>query len=52
MQNTLQIFQLLDRSNCRQCGKKSCLAFAGAVFSLGTGLARMFEKLAHRHSIA
>ncbi len=29
---TLQIFKLLDRSNCRQCGKKTCLAFAGAVF--------------------
>lgn len=30
--NAMQIFQLLDRSNCRECGEKTCLAFAGAVF--------------------
>jgi hypothetical protein len=32
LKNALEIFQLLDKSNCRQCGEKSCLAFAGAVF--------------------
>jgi hypothetical protein len=32
LKTTMDIFQLLDRSNCRQCGKKTCLAFAGAVF--------------------
>jgi hypothetical protein len=30
--NTMEIFLLLDRSNCRKCGEKTCLAFAGAVF--------------------
>jgi hypothetical protein len=30
--NAMEIFQLLDKSNCRECGKKTCLAFAGAVF--------------------
>lgn len=30
--NALEIFQVLDKSNCRECGEKSCLAFAGAVF--------------------
>ena len=30
--NAMEIFQLLDRSNCRECGQKTCLAFAGAVF--------------------
>ena len=27
----MEIFQLLDKSNCRDCGEKTCLAFAGAV---------------------
>ena len=31
-QNAMEIFQLLDKSNCRECGEKTCLAFAGAVF--------------------
>jgi len=30
--NAMEIFQLLDMSNCRECGQKTCLAFAGAVF--------------------
>ena len=30
--NVMEIFQLLDKSNCRECGEKTCLAFAGAVF--------------------
>lgn len=30
--NAMEIFQLLDKSNCRLCGEKTCLAFAGAVF--------------------
>ena len=30
--NALEIFKLLDKSNCRKCGEKTCLAFAGAVF--------------------
>ncbi len=31
-ENVMQVFSLLDKSNCRKCGEKSCLAFAGAVF--------------------
>lgn len=31
--NAMEIFQFLDKSNCRECGKKTCLAFAGAVFT-------------------
>ncbi len=30
--NAMEIFQELDKSNCRECGEKTCLAFAGAVF--------------------
>ncbi len=30
--NVLEIFQLLPKSNCRKCGEKTCMAFAGAVF--------------------
>ncbi len=30
--NVMEIFKLLDKSNCRECGEKTCLAFAGAVF--------------------
>jgi hypothetical protein len=30
--NAMEIFQVLDKSNCRECGEKTCLAFAGAVF--------------------
>ena len=29
--NHLEIYKLLDKSNCRQCGVPSCLAFAAAV---------------------
>jgi len=28
----MEIFKLLDQSNCRECGEKTCLAFAGAVY--------------------
>ncbi|MEJ2098295.1 MAG: DUF3786 domain-containing protein [Deltaproteobacteria bacterium] len=31
--NAMEIFQYLDKSNCRECGHKTCLAFAGAVFT-------------------
>ena len=31
-QNPMQIFQLLDNSNCGQCGESTCMAFAAAVF--------------------
>ena len=32
-ENVLEIFQLLEKSNCKECGEKTCLAFAGAVFT-------------------
>ena len=31
--NAMEIFSLLDKSNCRLCGEKTCLAFAGAVYT-------------------
>ena len=30
--HAMEIFQQLDKSNCRECGEKTCLAFAGVVF--------------------
>lgn len=30
--NAMEIFTQLDKSNCRECGEKTCLAFAAAVF--------------------
>jgi len=30
--NPMEIFKLLDKSNCRKCNKPTCLAFAVAVF--------------------
>ncbi len=30
--NAMEVFKWLDKSNCRECGEKTCLAFAGAVF--------------------
>ena len=32
LNNPLEILKLLDKSNCRECGEQTCLAFAGAVF--------------------
>jgi hypothetical protein len=31
--NAMEIFRILDHSNCRECGEKTCLAFAGAVYT-------------------
>ena len=30
--NAMEIFTLLDKSNCRKCNEKTCLAFAASVF--------------------
>lgn len=38
--NAMEIFLHLEQSNCRECGEKTCLAFAGAVFR---GLRRIGE---------
>ncbi|MFH2047196.1 MAG: DUF3786 domain-containing protein [Pseudomonadota bacterium] len=32
LNNPIEILKLLEKSNCRECGKPTCLAFAGAVF--------------------
>jgi len=32
LNNPMEIFKLLDRSNCRECNQPTCLAFAAAVF--------------------
>ena len=31
--NAMEVYQYLDKSNCRECGEKTCLAFAGSVFT-------------------
>jgi hypothetical protein len=31
--NAMEIFRHLEKSNCRECREKTCLAFAGAVFT-------------------
>ena len=32
IQNPMEIFKYLDKSNCRKCNETTCLAFAAAVF--------------------
>jgi hypothetical protein len=32
LNNPMEIFKLLEKSNCRKCNEKTCLAFAAAVF--------------------
>ena len=32
LNNIMEIFKLLDKSNCRKCDESTCLAFAAAVF--------------------
>jgi hypothetical protein len=32
LKNPMEIFKLLNKSNCRKCAEKTCLAFAAAVF--------------------
>ena len=36
--NAMEIFQILPRTNCKECGQTTCLAFAGAVFTGKLGL--------------
>lgn len=31
--NAMEVFKLLNKSNCRKCNETTCLAFAGAVFT-------------------
>jgi len=30
--NAMEVFKLLEKSNCRACNEKTCLAFASAVY--------------------
>lgn len=32
LNNVMEVFKLLDKSNCRECNETTCLAFAAAVF--------------------
>lgn len=32
IKSPLDVYKLLPKSNCRQCGMRTCLAFADAVF--------------------
>ena len=32
IQNTMDVFRLLEKSNCRECEEATCLAFAAAVY--------------------
>jgi len=48
LKTTMDIFKLLDHSNCRDCGEKTCLAFE-SLYTLVAGFGRMFEKIAGRH---
>ena len=36
--NTMDVFKLLPKTNCRKCNKPTCLAFAAAVFQGQTSL--------------
>jgi len=38
LNNAMDIFKLLDKSNCKKCNKPTCLAFAAAVFQGRTQL--------------
>ena len=31
--NAMEIYQYLNKSNCRECGDQTCLAFAGSVYT-------------------
>ncbi|ATU08828.1 (Fe-S)-binding protein [Methanohalophilus portucalensis] len=33
MANAMEIYQLLPKTNCKKCGKSSCMAFAAALLS-------------------
>ena len=36
--NAMEIFKFLPKTNCQECGERTCLAFAGAVFTGRAGL--------------
>jgi hypothetical protein len=51
----MEIFKFLEKSNCRECGEKTCLAFAGAVYQGRKQLKRcprLDEKILERYTSA
>ena len=38
--SAMEVFKHLDKSNCRECGEKTCLAFAGAVYQSRKAIGR------------
>ncbi len=38
--NAMEVFRFLPKTNCKDCGENTCLAFAGAVFLGNTGLSK------------
>ncbi len=44
--NAMEVFKLLDKSNCRKCDEATCLAFASKVF-LGEKTLDLCPKLSH-----
>ncbi len=50
----MDVFTLLEKSNCRKCNEKTCMAFAAAVFSGNRSLAecpRVPEDTSRRYAI-
>jgi len=51
--NPMQIYNLLEKSNCRECGEHTCMAFAAAVFNGQKSLSacpRIDESTLQKHS--
>jgi len=51
--NAMEIFKHLEKSNCRECGEKTCLAFAGAVYQSRKKISRcprLDSKIVERYS--
>ena len=38
--NAMEVFKFLPKTNCKECGESTCLAFAGAVFTGTLGLSQ------------
>lgn len=49
--NAMEVFKLLPKTNCRECGEATCLAFAGKVFTGGKGIASCpyVDKACYQH---
>lgn len=52
--SAMEIFQHLEKSNCRECGEKTCLAFAASVYRLRKPIdmcPRIDSEIMERYSI-